>query len=122
MRKRIIIKRLLCFLVLIGFFIIGCSKEDEKMKIPVEFQLPEEEYQLKIIKMNEIFDKYGAYDDGTISYDYYNREHRLAIEKLDLKELENFFIELHSPEGLKNVEDEFTIEKVESNESTTKMK
>lgn len=110
-------KLLFCLLAITGILLTGCSKEDEKTKNPSDFQLTEQEYREKVIEMNEIFDKYGAYDDGTISYDYYKSEHRHAIEKLDLKELENFFIELHSPEGLKNVEDEFTIEKVDTSES-----
>ncbi|MGG5600234.1 hypothetical protein [Myroides sp. DF42-4-2] len=100
-------KLLVCFLAITSIFITGCSKE-EIVKDSSTFQLTEQEYREKVIEMNAIFDKYGAYDDGTISYDYNKKEHRIAIEKLDLNELENFFIELHSEEGLKRVEDEFT--------------
>ncbi|WP_255492361.1 hypothetical protein [Myroides sp. NP-2] len=99
---------LFCLLAITGILHTGCSKEDEKTKNPSDFQLTDQEYRLKVTEMNRIFDKYGAYDDGTISYDYNKKEHRIAIEKLDLNELENFFIELHSEEGLKRVEDEFT--------------
>ncbi len=114
-------KLLVCFLASTGIFITGCSKEDEKNKNDLGFQLTEQEYREKVTEMKGILKKYGGVEDTNHPYDFYKPENRLHIEKLDLKELENFFIELHSPEGLKNVEDEFTIEKVEPNESPTKM-
>lgn len=58
--------------------------------------------------MKGILKKYGGVEDTKNPYDFYTPKNRLHIEKLDLNELENFFIELHSEEVLKRVEDEFT--------------
>lgn len=110
-------KLLFCLLAITGILITGCSKEDEKTKNPSDFHLTEQEYQSKVTEMKGILKKYGGIEDTNHPYDFYQPENRLHIEKLNLKELENFFIELHSPEGLKNVEDEFTIEKVDTSES-----
>ena len=115
-------KLLVCFLAMTGIFITGCSKEDETAKTPVEFQLTEQEYREKVTEMKGILKKYGGVEDTNHPYDFYTPKNRLHIEKLDLQELENFFIELHSPEGLKNVEEEFTIEKVDGSKSTPTMK
>lgn len=109
-------KLVVLFLVMGAIFSTGCSQGDDQIKKNQEFKLTDQEYQLKVIQMNAIFDHYEAYDDGTNSYDYNAKEHRLAIEKLDLKDLEDFLKELHSEEGLKIVDETFIIQKKEKKE------
>lgn len=112
----------ICFLVSTAIFVTGCNKEEEMMKDARDFQSTEQEYQSKVAQMKGILKKYGGVEDPNHPYDFYRPENKAYIEKLDLKELERFFIELHSEEGLKNVEEQFTIKKVNTNESQNKTK
>lgn len=107
----------ICFLVSTAIFVTGCSKEEEMMKDTRDFQSTEQEYQSKVAQMKGILKKYGGVEDPTHPYDFYRPENKAYIEKLDLEELERFFIELHSEEGLKNVDEQFIIKKVNTNET-----
>ncbi|MGG5507797.1 MULTISPECIES: hypothetical protein [unclassified Myroides] len=85
-------------------FILGCSREDEKDLPTKQDQLSDEVYRQKVSEMEAILYKYGGVDDVKNPYDYNDPKNRREIEKLDLKELEDFLREFSSDEGLKNLD------------------
>ncbi|MGG5507798.1 MULTISPECIES: hypothetical protein [unclassified Myroides] len=105
MRK---ISVLLCLGLL---FILGCSREDEKDLPTKQDQLSVDAYQVKVKEMQRIFSNYGWSEDRQVPYDYNDPKNRREIEKLDLKELEDFLREFSSDEGLKNLDEQLNIEK-----------
>ncbi|QQU04658.1 hypothetical protein [Myroides odoratus] len=99
---------LFCIVLL---FMVGCSTDEEQGRPDQDQKLSEEAYRKKVSDMEAILYKYGGVDDVENPYDYNNPENRKEIEKLDLRELEQFFQEFSSEEGLKNLDQDLSIDK-----------
>ncbi|MCS4237867.1 hypothetical protein M2306_000629 [Myroides gitamensis] len=99
---------LFCIVLL---FMVGCSTDEEQGRSDQDQKLSEEAYRKKVSDMEAILYKYGGVDDVENPYDYNNPENRKEIEKLDLRELDQFFQEFSSEEGLKNLDQDLSIEK-----------
>ncbi|EKB08503.1 hypothetical protein HMPREF9716_00967, partial [Myroides odoratus CIP 103059] len=92
-------------------FMVGCSTDEEQGRPDQDRKLSEEAYRKKVSDMEIMFSNAGWSKDDENVYDYNDPSNRKAIEELNLKELEQFLQEFSSEEGLKNLDEELSIEK-----------